>query len=90
MTMVWCDVIQAEATTYQFTPDLIPQDMFAFYGNQMMTKKGHAAIFEVKFGKRSNTATTQLPQSRERTAQQLFDELEFVVLAGEIGCIQEF
>ena len=41
-------------------------------------KKGHAAIFEVKFGKRSNTATTQLPQSRERTAQQLFDDLDLL------------
>ena len=35
-------------------------------------KKGHAAIFEVKFGKRSRKAVTHMPQARERTAEQLF------------------
>ena len=35
-------------------------------------KKGHAAIFEVKFGKRSRKAVKHLPQARERTAEQLF------------------
>ena len=45
MTVAWWDVIQAEAMTCQSTPELISQDMFAFYGNQMTFKKGHAAIF---------------------------------------------
>ena len=44
-------------------------------------EKGHAAIFKVKFGRKSKTAITQLPQSRERTAEQLFDHLESVALA---------
>ena len=50
MTMVWWDVIQAETMICQSTPELVPQDMFAFYGNPKMTQKGHASIFEVKFG----------------------------------------
>ena len=44
-------------------------------------RKGHAAIFKVKFGRKSKTAISQLPQSRERTAEQLFDHLESVALA---------
>ena len=41
------------------------------------------AILEVKFGKRLETAMTQLSQTRERTAQQLFHQLENVALAVE-------
>ena len=46
-------------------------------------KKGHAAIFEVKFGKRSRKAVAHMPQARERTAEQLSDQLESVALAAE-------
>ena len=83
MTMVWWDVIQAEAMICQSTPDLIPQDPFAFLWEPDDDKKGHAAIFEVKFRSRSKKAITQLPQARERTAEQLFDQLESVALAVE-------
>ena len=46
-------------------------------------RNGHAATFEVKFGKRSKKAITQLPRSRERSAEQLFDTLEPVAFAVE-------
>ena len=41
-------------------------------------RNGHAAIFEVKFGKKTERATTE---SRERSAEQLFDTFEPVALA---------
>ena len=43
-------------------------------------RNGHAAIFEVKFGKKTERTTTE---SRERSAEQLFDILEPVALAVE-------
>ena len=43
-------------------------------------RKGHVAIFEVKFGKKTKRATTE---TRERTAEQLYDHFEFVALAVE-------
>ena len=43
-------------------------------------RKGHAAIFEVKFGNKTKRAATG---SRERTAEQLFDQLESVAFAVE-------
>ena len=41
-------------------------------------RSGHAAIFEVMFGKKTERTTTE---SRERSAEQLFDTLESVALA---------
>ena len=41
-------------------------------------RKGHAAIFEVKFGKKTKRAATE---SCERTAEQLYDQLDSVALA---------
>ena len=41
-------------------------------------KKAHAAIFDVKFVKKTERAATE---SRERSAEQLFDTLESVALA---------
>ena len=43
-------------------------------------RNGHAAIFEVKFGKKTVRTTTE---SRERLAEQLFDLLELVALVVE-------
>ena len=43
-------------------------------------RNGHAAIFEVKFGKKTQRTTTE---SRERSDEQLFDILEPVALAVE-------
>ena len=60
--------------TFQSTQELIPQDKFSFHGN------GHAAIFEVKFDKKTERTTTE---SRERSAEQLFDTLEPVAFALE-------
>ena len=45
-----------------------------------MTKNTHAAIFEVKFGKKAEGAITD---SRERTADTLYNDLESVALAIE-------
>ena len=41
-------------------------------------RNGHAAIFEVKFGKKTERAVRE---SRERSAEQLFDMLEPVALS---------
>ena len=43
-------------------------------------RNGHAAIFEVKFGKKTERAVRE---SRERSAEQLFDMLEPVALSVE-------
>ena len=43
-------------------------------------RNGHAAIFKVKFGKKTERTTTE---SRERSAEQIFDFLELVALAVE-------
>ena len=61
--------------TCQSTHVLIPLDIFAFYGNQMMTEMD-MPHFEVKFGKKTERAATE---SRERSAEQPFDTLEPVV-----------
>ena len=65
--MAWWNAIQAEAMTC---------------GNQAKktTKNTHAAIFEVKFGKKSEGAITD---SREQTADTLYNDLESVALAIE-------
>ena len=64
--------------TCQSTQELILQDIFAFLWETGDDRSGHAAIFEVKFGKKTERATTE---SRERSAEQLFDTLEPVALA---------
>ena len=38
VTLAQWDVIQAEAMTSQSTQEFVPQDLFVFYGNQMMTE----------------------------------------------------
>ena len=43
-------------------------------------RNGHAAIFEVKFDKKTKRAATEL---RERSAEQLYDDLEFDALVVE-------
>ena len=57
-----CGVIRAEAMTCQSTQEVIPQDMFGFYGNQMMTEMDMPKLF------RSSV--------RERFAEQLTHDLE--------------
>ena len=52
-------------------------------GNQMMTKRDMLQSLSSSFGKTSKKAVTQLPQARERTAEQLFDQLGYVALAVE-------
>ena len=50
----------------RFTPELIHQDLFDFlWEPDVDNRNGHAAIFEVKFGKKTNRATEA---SRERSA----------------------
>ena len=58
--------------------------MFVSYGNQNEEddEDGHPAIFEVKFDKKAEGVTTE---SRERTAESLFDNLESVALAVEVS-----
>ena len=55
----------------------MPQDFFAFLSESDDDGNGHAAIFEVKSKKKTRTTT----ESRERSAEQLFDILEPVALA---------
>ena len=38
MTVALWDVIRADAMTFQSTQEMIPQDFFAFHGNEMMTE----------------------------------------------------
>ena len=75
MTMAYWDVIRAEAN------DLVHARIDSSGYVSLLWESD--AILEVKFGKRLETAMTQLSQSRERTAQQLFDQLENVALAVE-------
>ena len=63
--------------TCQSTQDLIPQDIFAFYENLMMTEMD---VQQTKFDKQTRRTTTE---SRERSAEQLFYILELVALAVE-------
>ena len=80
--MAWWDVTQPGAIICQPMQDLILQDMFDFCGNQMKkrTRGSHAAIFEVKFGQRSEESSIN---SRERTADTLSCDLESVALVIE-------
>ena len=77
MTMALWDVIRAEAMTCQSAQELIPQDIFAFYGNQMMTEMDMQQSLRSSLAKRQK----EQPQNRERSAEQLFDILESVALA---------
>ena len=61
----------------QSTQELILQDVFAFLWESDDDRNGHAVIFEVKFGKKTQRVATE---SRERSAEQLFDDLESVAL----------
>ena len=57
--------------------------------NLMMTEDGHAAIFEVKFGKKTEGITTE---SRERSVEQFFDTLEpvaFAVEGSDLGATED-
>ena len=75
MAMAQWDAIRAEAMICQSMPELIPQVFFAFLWESDYDRNEHAAIFEVKFGKKTKRATEA---SRERSAEQLFDDLESV------------
>ena len=90
MAMAQWDAIRAEAMICQFMPELINQDFFGIGGNQMLvTTNGHAAIFEVKFGTKTNSATEA---SRERSAEQLFNDLASVasvVEGSDLGTSEE-
>ena len=66
------DATQAEAMICQSTQEWIPQGMLASFQNQ--AKK------TVKFGKKAEEA---ISDSRKRTADTLFTDLESVALASE-------
>ena len=78
--MVWWDATQLEAMICQSAQELMPQGMLASFQNQNEEddKNTHAAIFEVKFGTKADEAITD---SRKRTADTLFTDLESVALA---------
>ena len=74
--LVGCHSSRSNPRKNQFS-----QDVFANYGNKIMiTEYGHAAIFEVKFGKTSGRA---VKEPRERSAEQLFAG------AWSIGCARQ-
>ena len=75
------DATRTKATTCQSTRELIPQDTFAFYGHQMlMTETDMPQSLKSKFGKTSERVATEW---RERSAEQLFADLESVASAVE-------
>ena len=80
--MAWWDATQAEAMACQSTKELIPEVMFVSCGklSEEDDKCTHAAIFEVKFGKKAEEATTD---SRKRTADTHFNDLGSVALTLE-------
>ena len=81
MAMASWDAIRAEAMKCQSTQELIPQDIFASYGNQMlMTEMDMPQSLKSKFVKTSERA---VKESRERSAEQLFADLERVALVVE-------
>ena len=69
MTLAQWDVIRPEAMTCQSTQELIPQDIFALYGNQMMTEMDMQQSLRSSLAKKTERTTTK---SRERSAEQLF------------------
>ena len=69
MTMALWDVIQADAMTCQSTQKLIPQDMFVFYGNQMMTE------IDMRQYLRSSLAKRQKEQPQNRASDRLCSSL---------------
>ena len=75
--LVGCDSIRSNDLSVQARID--SSGYVRLHGNQMMIT-GHAAIKEVKFGKETEGVTTE---SRERSAESLFDTLESVALAVE-------
>ena len=64
--MADCDVIQAEAMTCQSTHELIPQDMFIFYGFQRMTERDMLQSLKSSLATRQKEVTTK---SRARSAE---------------------
>ena len=83
MTLVWWEVIQAEATTCQSTPELIPQDMFDFHGNWMVTK---IDMLQPWMSSLEKDRGRQLHTCRRRVSERLsssFDQLDSVALAVE-------
>ena len=67
MTVALWDAHSSRSNDLSVHARLIPQDIFAFYGNQMMTEMDMQSL-------RSSLA---------RSAEQLFDILELVALAVE-------
>ena len=67
MTMALWDVIEAEAMTCQFHARIDPSGYVRLLWESEDDRNGHAAIFEVKFGNKTEGATTK---SRERSAEQ--------------------
>ena len=69
MTRAWWDGIRAEAMTCQSTQELIPQDVSPFLcESDVDDRNGHAAIFQVKFGKTTERA---VKESRELSSSLL-------------------
>ena len=80
---LWWDATQAEAITCQSTQELIPRGhvRLLWESSEEDDKKKHAAIFEVKFGKKEEEGV--ISDSHERTADTLFNDLASVALAIE-------
>ena len=72
--------------TCQSTQELIPHDIFAFSWESDDDRNGHAAIFEVKFGKTSEKAVRE---SHVRSAEQLFAEQLFADLESVASAVED-
>ena len=67
--MALWDVIRAEAMICQSTQEVMPQDVFASYGNQMMTE------VDMPQSLKSNLARRQKEQSENRASDLLSNSL---------------
>ena len=78
-TMAWRDATQVQAMICQSTQELTPQGMFDSCGNQVK-KTTCSDLWSEIWQKEAEGAITD---SRERTADMLFNDLESVALASE-------
>ena len=73
MAMAWWDVIRAKSNDLSVHARIDSSRYIRLLWESDDDRNGHAAIFEVKFGKTSGRA---VKESRERSAEQLLADLE--------------
>ena len=87
--MAQWDVIRPEAMNLSVHARIDSSGYNPFLWESDHDRNGHAATFDVKSGKKTERAATE---SRKRSAEQLFHDLELVALAVEgsdLGTIED-